>query len=121
MNGLALPPVAMPPLSCAHGDVSWMSQNWPSAEGSGVTAAAGASASTAPTATRAKRRSSVMGRECTKPGWSGERASGRAEVCFGPEWGQTPIQMPPGPLVKIGRKVAPIQAAIEPWRSDRET
>src|SRR5262245_48358382 len=28
----------MPPLSCAHGDVSWMSPNWPSAEGRRVTA-----------------------------------------------------------------------------------
>ena len=28
----------MPPLSCAHGDVSWMSQNWPSADGRRVTA-----------------------------------------------------------------------------------
>ncbi len=38
MNGLARPPVAMPPLSCAHGLVSWMSQNWPSADGTRVTA-----------------------------------------------------------------------------------
>src|SRR5947209_20322273 len=28
----------MPPLSCDHGDVSWMSQYWPSADGRRVTA-----------------------------------------------------------------------------------
>ena len=28
----------MPPLSCDQGEVSWMSQNWPSAEASRVTA-----------------------------------------------------------------------------------
>ncbi len=38
LNGFARPPVAMPPLSCAHVDVSWMSQNWPSADGTRVTA-----------------------------------------------------------------------------------
>src|SRR5262245_1325162 len=43
----------MPPLSCPHGDVSWMSQNWPSAELRRVTALSlGATSSANSTKTR---------------------------------------------------------------------
>ena len=37
-DGLRVTPVAMPPLSCDQAEVSWMSQNWPSADASRVTA-----------------------------------------------------------------------------------
>src|SRR6266545_4516255 len=45
----------MPPLSCAHVDVSWMSQNWPSAEGKRVTACAVPPATIANTIAQTKR------------------------------------------------------------------
>ena len=48
----------MPPLSCAQGDVSWMSQNWPSADARRVTAPArSASAATIADTQNARARS----------------------------------------------------------------
>ncbi len=44
----------MPPLSCAHGEVSWMSQNWPSADGTRVTAPTRITKTAAPVTASAK-------------------------------------------------------------------
>src|SRR6476661_2400220 len=46
----------MPPLSCAHGEVSWTSQPWPSAEGNEVTALVRAMAASARARARAAWR-----------------------------------------------------------------
>src|ERR1044072_641350 len=68
----------MPPLSCPHGDVSWMSQNWPSAELTRVTAAvrrvvAATSRATHTVVAIATRRARMLIRTLPEP--PGERSA----------------------------------------------